>query len=265
MFEKSTIQSLNHFLRFYTQYSIHVAFAIWSFYRSYLLMNKQKSDFHLDITLIFGSIAVYNILKYPNFRSITFRFQSNNQKIGYLLTLSCFAVSIFTFVNATLELQIKLLLSGVGVWLYPILRPFGIWKMFVVSIVISWTCVGIPLFEKLNFYHYIHVILSAALLLWIWLIPFEIFDRKNDRLLQPTLAQRLSVSQFKRAGLLCLSIWFTWSLHIINPEIPLFTISILTALAIVFTNEKRAYYYTALGVESLPILWYFSLLLHEHL
>jgi hypothetical protein len=264
MFEKSTNQFATPFLRFYTLYSIHVALAIWCFYRGQLWIYEQKSDTNLDVMLFLGCIAVYNLLKYPDFRGFKPHRQSKTHFFGYLLTLFCLIISIFTYVNAPPVLQIKLLFSGVGVLLYPILRPFGVWKMFVVAFVVSWTCVGVPLFESLPKIVFINAVLSASLILWIWLIPFEIYDRKTDQLRQPTIAQRLSINQFKIMGLLSLLIWFLWNVQTKNTHIPLYIITVLTCLSLLASNEKRNYYFTALGVESLPILWYLSLIIFQH-
>lgn len=263
MFEKSIKQFVAPFLRFYTLYSIHVALAIWCFYRSQLWIYEQKSDVKLDIMLFLGSIAVYNLLKYPDFRSITPNRNTKTHFLGYLLTIFCLIISIFTYVNATPVLQIKLLVSGVGVLIYPILRPFGIWKMFVVALVVSWTCVGVPLFESLSLTAFLNALFSSSLILWIWLIPFEIYDRKNDQLKHPTLAQRLRVNQFKIIGLLSLLIWFLWNAQTTKTHISLYIISVLTGLSVLASSEKRKYYFTALGVESLPIVWYLSLLIFQ--
>lgn len=260
MFEKRPRPLFKRIIDFYLRYSFHVALGIYCFYKVFEYTLKQNKDLSFEIIVFFGSIVAYNFLKYPRFLLIKTHRQSFEQNLGMFVTFLALCISFITFVNMTPGRQLSLLLSGIGVLLYPLLRPFGIWKMFIVALVVAWTCIGVPFLNQLPFQKLILSLLNALMILWIWLIPFEIYDRKNDQLLKPTLAQRLALIPFKIIGLSCLIFWFFLNVWMSGPFISTVVITVCTALALLLTNDEKSYYFTALGVESLPVLWYICLL-----
>lgn len=246
---------------FYIQSSLHVAFAIFALLHVTKVSLELTRNKNLECIIFFGTIVGYNFLKYfEAFQKGNYDFKKNRYVIG-LTFLSIIAV-IFFFLQLNSETQIFLIKIGLLVALYPFLRKFGFWKLFLVSFCVSAITVYATIFQQVSLSNNEKIILLQRFLIVISLmIPFEILDCQTDDDSLKTLPQRFGIFKTKLLGIVLLFPFVLLEFFKQKMEISTFAIAIITALFIVFTTFKRDKYYTSFWVESVPILWLVLLLI----
>jgi hypothetical protein len=244
---------------FYIQSSLHVAFAIFALLHVTEVSLELTGNRNLECIIFFGTIVGYNFLKYfEAFQKGNYDFKKNHYVIG-LTFLSIIAV-IFFFLQLKSETQIFFIKIGLLVALYPFLRKFGFWKLFLVSFCVTAITVYAPIFQQVSLSNNEKIILLQRFLIVISLmIPFEILDSQTDNETLKTLPQRFGILKTKWFGILILLPFIVLEFFKEKIEISTFVIAIITALFIVFTTFKRDKYYTSFWLESVPILWWMVL------
>jgi hypothetical protein len=182
------------------------------------------------------------------------------------LTVSILAAIGFVFFFLCLKrgVQINLLISGVAVLVYPLLRKYGWLKLFLVSIVVTYVTVYIPFQNvKLLPIDFYVSLMQRFFILTSLLIPFEIMDSKTDLETMNTLPQLLGINSSKIFGIILLIPFMVLEFLKPNPSYVVLLISIITAIFIKFTSLKRNQYYTSFWVESIPILWLILLMVFQ--
>jgi hypothetical protein len=103
------------------------------------------------------------------------------------------------------------------------------------------------------------------------ILIFEIIDLNKDDPHLQTVPQQIGVKRTKILGYVILLIFI--ALEIFNNNINFtfnfqflslifdIVIAIVIVLFLAFANEKRSKYYTSFWVESVPILWWFMILI----
>nr|WP_315149169.1 hypothetical protein [uncultured Flavobacterium sp.] len=246
---------------FYIKCSIHVAFAVYSLLEITVLSNRLKPIDNFSICVFFGTVLGYNFLKYYDvFRNRVFRFKKHFAIIATsILSGIGFLFSFYKLNDSTQKL---ILIAGILVLVYPILRKFGWIKIFLVSFVVTFITVYIPFqTEKwLPLEFYISLIQRFIILISL-LIPFEIMDSKSDDETLGTLPQIFGVNSSKMLGILLVIPFILLEFLKLHPSYLVLPIGIITVIFIDFTELKRNKYYTTFWVESVPIFWWLLLVL----
>ena len=246
---------LKQLLDFYIKSSIHVGVAVFSLV--YVTAFSDGSYKHMEYPscVFFGTVIGYNFLKYYN---VFWTGNFNSKKYYWILTVSILAAIGFIFFFLCLKrgVQINLLISGVAVLVYPLLRKYGWLKLFLVSIVVTYVTVYIPFQNvKLLPIDFYVSLMQRFFILTSLLIPFEIMDSKTDLETMNTLPQLLGINSSKIFGVILLIPFMVLEFLKPNPSYVVLLISIIIAMFIRFTTLKRNQYYTSFWVESIPILW----------
>lgn len=213
--------------------------------------------------IFFGTILGYNFLKY--FRVFYSRdFHRNRYNSILIISILAAIGFFFFFLGLNRSIQIHLLISGIAVLIYPLLRKFGWLKLFLVSIVVTYVTVYIP-FQSINglpldFYI---CLIQRFLIVISLLIPFEILDSKTDAESMNTLPQLFGINRAKIFGILLLFPFMVLEFLKPNPSYSVIPITIITGLFIQFTTLNRNQYYTSFWVESLPVFWLGLLILFQ--
>jgi hypothetical protein len=254
---------LKRLLDFYIKSSVHVGVAVFSLVYVTAFSDGLFKNIVYPSCVFFGTILGYNFLKY-----FYFFFKGNFQGKKYygILIVSILATVGFLFFFLCLKssIQIHLLISGIAVLVYPLLRKYGWLKLFLVSIVVTYVTVYIPLQNvnllPIDFYV---SLLQRFFILTSLLIPFEIMDSKTDLETMNTLPQLLGINSSKIFGIILLIPFMVLEFLKPYPSYVVLLISIITAMFIKFTSLKRNQYYTSFWVESIPILWLILLMVFQ--
>ena len=254
---------LKRLLDFYIKSSIHVGVAVFSLVYVTAFSYFSSKNIAYPCCVFFGTILGYNFLKYFYF---FFKGNFHNKKYYGILTVSMLATVGFLFCFFCLKrsVQINLLISGIAVLVYPLLRKYGWLKLFLVSIVVTYVTVYIPLQNvKLLPIDFYVSLMQRFFILTSLLIPFEIMDSKTDLETMNTLPQLLGINSSKIFGIILLIPFMVLEFLKPNPSYVVLLISIITAMFIKFTSLKRNQYYTSFWVESIPILWLILLMVFQ--
>ena len=263
------MQILRKLLDFYIQSSIHVGLALFSLVYVTAFENDLCRHITYPCCVMFGTILGYNFLKYFEvFRQGKFyRF-----KYFAIIFVCIFSVYGFWFFFRMMFdiIKIQLLLSGILVLIYPLLRKYGILKMFFVSFVVAYLTafayiVASPMYHGIAALDFIkRFVLISALM-----IPFEIYDSQHDDKTMNTLPQKHGVETAKKVGYIMLLLFVVLDVVNFNHNVKIqylfidILIAIIIAIAIYFSSIKRSQYYTSFWVESIPILWWVLLILFK--
>lgn len=254
---------LKQLLDSYIKYSIHVGAAVFSLVYVSAFSDDLSKNIVYPSCVFFGTILGYNFLKYYNFLWIG---NFNSKKYHCILTVSILAAIgfIFFFLWLKRAVQINLLISGIAVLVYPLLRKYGWLKLFLVSIVVTYVTVYIP-YQSVKWLpsDFYVCLIQRFFILTSLLIPFEIIDSKTDLETMNTLPQLLGINSSKIFGIILLIPFTVLEFLKTNPSYVVLIISIITAMFIKFTSLKRNQYYTSFWVESIPILWLILLIVFE--
>lgn len=256
-----------HFLKkifdFYIQSSLHVAVAVLALARVTEIQLQLSGNENLERTIFFGTIVSYNFLKYfEAFQKGRFNLNRNRYLTG--VTFFSFIAVIFYFLQLNHQTQIYFIKIGLMVALYPFLRRFGFWKLFLVSFCVTAVTVYTPLVSQSSFSDHEKIILLQRFLIIISLmIPFEILDSQTDAKTLKTLPQRYGILKTKLFGIALLFPFVLLEFLKEHIEVSTFITAAITAFFIGFTNFKREKYYTAFWVESVPVFWLILLLIFD--
>jgi hypothetical protein len=137
----------------------------------------------------------------------------------------------------------------------------------VIALVWTFTTVLLPLVDNDISLNTDAVITSVQRFIFVivLMLPFEIRDLNYDSLKLATIPQKIGVKNTKVSGVLLLIIFFVldYFKDDLTSDSILSTLGIVfvTLLFMVFSNKNQSKYYSALWVESLPIVWLVILLM----
>ena len=171
---------LKQLFDFYIKSSLHVGLAVLSL----VYVTAFSDDLYKDIVypscVFFGTVLGYNFLKYFY---VFWKGNYHSKKYYGILLISFFAFVGFLFFFLWLKrsVQINIIISGIAVLVYPLLRKYGWVKLFLVSIVVTHVSVYIPFqtVKWLPFDFYVSLT-QRFFILTSLLIPFEILDSKTN-------------------------------------------------------------------------------------
>ncbi len=241
-------KSLFHF---HIHSSLHVATSVWALLqitKSYLHIS---SDPDIEIIIFFGTQFSYTFLK--NFTDLKNKtFQIKKHKSLTTISLISLLLVFYSFLHLTPTLQIEFIKIGLLIILYPVFRPFGWLKIFLVAFAFAYITVYIPaIAAHQQLFQYQAIALQRFIIVICLILPFEILDVKTDPKSLKTIPQRIGITKTKILGLLLLTLYFYIAIDI--------AIAIIIALAIIFATPNRNRYYSLFWVECIPIFWWFLL------
>ena len=167
---------------------------------------------------------------------------------------------LLLFLEQDAQIQLDLLLALGLVVLYPFIRKLGWLKPFFVSIVVSYITVAVPLkaSEGVAWFFVQRFLLLSSLM-----IPFEILDSTTDSVSLQTLPHLFGVARTKLIGYVLVGLYCVASFRALSIHYPCFIYALSSGVAIYFSSQERSWYYTSFWVESLPIVWWFLLILFQ--
>ncbi|HQE33309.1 MAG TPA: hypothetical protein PLO52_01835 [Flavobacterium alvei] len=263
---------------FYIQSSIHVALSAYSLVQMTHFMFPIPNIKPVANFAFFGTIVGYNFVKYEALaRAKSHRKRDKLKSIAVLSFLSFLAVGFYFF-----QLQRLTQMVSVAVFILTLLYtlPFfpnrknarnwaGV-KIYIVSFCWVGVTLILPILDAgisitMDFYL---KCMQRFILIFVLILIFEIIDLANDDPHLQTVPQQIGVRRTKNLGYILLLIFCVleffnskFNFHFFSLQLLLvFAIAIIVALFLAFVNENRSKYYTSFWVESVPILWWWLVL-----
>lgn len=262
-------------LDFYIHGSIHVAFSVYAlvqmtFYFFHITYSAPMSFF-----AFFGTIVGYNFVKYDELvRTKKLQMNTERKAIVILSGFSFLATSYCFFLLERSTQMVSIVFLGLTIlYTLPVIPKLGNvrnWagvKIYIVAFCWSGVTLLLPIINtSLSFSQDVGVKFCQRFLLVIILILiFEIIDLKKDDLSLQTVPQKIGVKKTKFLNLVLLILFYF--LEFLKSDFQFIQLSmnlvLITALGLFtfFTNAKRSEYYTSFWVESVPVFWWFLVLL----
>lgn len=256
-------------LKLYINSSIHVALAVVSFTCITYLDFDLKIEKNVLAFVFFSTIVAYTFVKYiPLVKQERLRLTKSLKSIFILALVSVLPIFISLFY---FEARVVFFIFFLGLFTLLYVLPFlpkaknlrdvsGL-KIFIIALVWIGTTVILPFlsseFELSSFdVEKIMYIMSRFLLVIALIIPFEIRDLNLDQIYLKTLPQVFGIFKSKLLAVsFVLTSMLLLSFVILDTNIYVF-IHALIILLILFSKRHNAFLYTALLVESVPILWF---------
>lgn len=259
-------------LRFYINSSIHVALSVYCLLNiTYVYWGFTRKE-ALSNFLFFGTIIAYNFIKYfkvsNSYNSGSIK---NLKRIQYF---SFFCLLFFSYYLLQLNLKTILFIIPLGIItvLYAVpfiegfrknLRSIAYLKILIVALVWSSLTVILPIYDYgvhiENNSTLILMTVQRFLLIFVFVLPFDIRDMNYDAASLHTLPQKIGLRATKRVGLFILILCLVLELTISNDSKFLkcfFVIFIITLVLLMRASEKQSFFYSPFIVEAIPIIWF---------
>ncbi len=268
---------LERLLDFYIFSNIHVAFATFCFTKitlsSYLIQQNDIAWF-----VFFSTVLSYNYIRlYRRSEIKTDWFAlwiTKHRNILILVCLVSLAGLIFYGLRLTQNALLALIPFGLATLFYVLpfsrgksLRAVSTLKLFLIAFCWAGVTVLLPLIQN-NATIDVNVFitfLQRFLFVVAITIPFDIRDLSFDTDSLMTLPQMIGLDNSKRLGLLFLMLFL--GLNFLKSDIDIsilrteLIVALLALILLVRAKEHQHKYYSALFVESIPIVWYLLILI----
>lgn len=268
---------LKTILDFYIKSSIHVAFAVIS------LVGVWSLEFETDLSgyfygfVFFATITGYNFVKYAEIAGLHHRSLTNSLQAIQLFSSFAFAL----FVYCSFYVDPKTIIGGVAfsglTFFYAVpvtqnksLRTLAGLKVLIVALVWAGVTTILPVLEShLTFNTDVWItFLQNVFIVLALLIPFEIRDLQFDKLSLGTMPQKwgVKVTKFLGVALLFGAITIESFKDVLSTShiSALLLTCVITIVAIVVSRKKQTKYFAAFWVESIPIIYFFLMVLFSH-
>lgn len=272
--QKQIVKAFLKIIDFYIFSNIHVALATFALVKITLLQ-LGISENTTPWFVFFSTLVSYNFIRFLRLNETSTWHKlwlENNIKMLYLIS----GLSLISILALSLQLRIKTLLLlfpfvlATFFYVSPIkkrsLRNIGGLKLFLIAL--SWASVTvlIPLTQNyitLRTTDWISFLQRFFFVIAITL-PFDIRDVNYDSTNLKTIPQQLNLAKSKFFGILILLLFIL--LELVKPQteqyiVSLLIIAIVAGLLLWKASKTQSKYYSALFVESLPILWYFGIII----
>lgn len=268
---------------FYLKSSIHVALSVYALVRMTQFMFEIPYDESIALFSFFGTIVGYNFVKYDALARGKKRMMRNELKIIALFSFFSFlAVGFYFFqlerVTQIVAVSVLILTLLYTLPFFPNRKNARNWagvKIYIVSLCWVGVTLLLPLVnahQDLGLDFFIKCV-QRFILIFNLILVFEIIDLANDDPHLKTVPQQIGVKRTKILG--CVLLMIFCGLELLNSNINfkgnfqssllqlllILFIAVVTALFLLFANEKRSKYYTSFWVESVPILWWLMVVL----
>jgi len=260
---------------FYINGSVHVGLSCFALVQITQHYFNIFNDYRMACFAFFGTIVGYNFVKYEALVRIKKTQMKNELKaISVLVILSLIAVG-FCFFQLKRLTQIISTAILVLTLLYTLpffpnrinARNWAGVKIYIVALCWVGVTVVLPVLNaeiSITSDFYLKCI-QRFILIFVLILIFEIIDLAKDDPHLQTVPQLIGVKRTKNLGFLLLVLFFGLNffsfINDTNFEYSSFIIAIVVALFLAFANERRSKYYTSFWAESVPILWWWLLVL----
>ena len=260
---------------FYINCSIHVAFSCFALVKLTEYIFSINATNNVSNFAFFGTIIGYNFIKYNALALSKNHLMSKELKAIAVVSFLSFLSACYYFFQFQISTKLIGFIYLITTILYALpffpnkknARNFKGIKIFVVAFCWVGVTVILPFVEsnlEITPDFYLKCIQRYVLIFGLILI-FEIIDLQTDDLYLQTVPQKIGVKRTKIIGIfLLLLFYFLEFLNSNFNSLQLFINAILivvTSLFLLFANERKSKYYTSFWVESIPIFWYFLLLI----
>lgn len=261
----------------YLQGSLHVALSVYCLIRITEIVLALPPDAYMAGFGYFGTIVGYNFIKYDALA------RSGKPKLSLNLRLFI-AISVFAFLatgycffklNTHTQLVSAAVLLITALYTLPFFpnqknaRSWAGLKIYMVALCWVGVTVVLPVLNAgapLTSDFYI-VCVKRFILIVVLLFVFEIIDLAWDDPHLKTVPQQIGILRTKQLGILLLLVFLALELLQMNKNSTHFIASIflivVTAVFLIFANERRSKYYTSFWTESIPVLWLLAIMLLE--
>ena len=251
----------------YLQGSMHVALSVYCLIRITEFLLHLGQNPYIEGFGYFGTIVGYNFIKYDALARSGKPRQSLNLKLFITISVLAFIGTAYCFFKLNFLTQVFSSVVFVITALYTLpffpnhknARSWAGFKIYMVAL--SWVGVTVVL-PVLNaeapmgtdFYI---ICLKRFILIVVLLFVFEIIDLAWDDPHLKTVPQQIGVKRTKHLGILLLLVFLSLEFlrtdkNSIDFAANIFLIAI-TAVFLLFANERRSRYYTSFWTESIPI------------
>ena len=272
---------LRQILNFYINSSIHVAFAVVAMTWVTLIQFELHNDYVILSFVFYATVTGYNFVKYFGVAKFHHRSLAAWLKTIQIFSFIAFVGMCYYALKLNINSLIYLSIFGLITFLYAIpllpmryfrdnqknLRQISGLKIYVIAFVWVFTTVFLPLIEK-NYHINVDVVITGAqrfVFVIVLMLPFEIRDLMYDSVKLATIPQRIGVKNTKIIGVLLMLVFFflEYFKDQISSEaiIANAMIMIVTLIFVLLAHKNQSKYYSALWVESLPIIWLVVLLM----
>ncbi len=255
---------------FYIDASVHTAIAVLSLLHATYLVLHLPVAYDLNLFVFFGSISIYNFVKYgveaKKYILVANRYHKNIQ--FFSITTLVIAIYYAFFLDFKVLCLVAVMVLITGLYALPVLpkmkslRNLGGLKIAVVAFIWAGTTVALPMLATSTpiSFNIIIEILQRFLLVLILLIPFEIRDLAYDAPELRTLPQRIGVSRTRVFGSFMVIIFYALTFlktnFMIVEGIGKGVLFLILGFLMLFTEKKQKKYFASFWVEAIPIIWW---------
>lgn len=237
----------NNLTPFFVGFSIIISYNLIRFYE---IKSKRLSWFKVWFQQCKNLLITLVVFSSGSLLYLTFftSFNLNSLIVLFPFTLMTFFYVIPIFKTKNTHFSFRY---------FPSLKIFSIaisWAGISVLFPVAEASIPIDAFVILEF-------LKRFLILLAITIPFDIRDLDSDIETLKTLPQLLGISNAKKVGIIALIFFVFLGIRSNQYLIAEVIISIITGLFLWFSSIHKSRYYTSFWVESIPILWFFIILL----
>ena len=262
------------FFNFYINASIHVALAVYAFVRvteQYFELDYQE---YFNYFIFFATITGYNFVKYAGVAKLHHRSLTEDLKIIQIFSFFCFLATCYYGAQISLKTLIYSAPFVLLTLLYAVpflsgfhknLRQISYLKIIVVALVWAGFTVLLPVIEASRevSLHVLFLCLQRFLIVVVLVLPFDIRDVQYDAISLQTIPKKIGVQKTKRLGLgiLIFALLLEYGINANDISKNVFMIFFFTTLVFLMRSKmNQSKYYSSFWVESLPIIWYLTLL-----
>ncbi|MDN3676459.1 hypothetical protein QWY90_03955 [Flavobacterium paronense] len=266
---------IKRLLDFYINSSLHVSLSVYALVRMTGFLYAIDAIQPVANFAFFGAIVGYNFVKYVALARTQKGQMRTELKLIVILSLLSFLATGYFFFQlgpTTKIISVALLLVTLLYTLpfFPNRKNARNWVGFKIYIVaLSW--VGVTLFLPIvnaGIPCSVNVFIIAIqrfILIFVLVLIFEIIDLQVDDPNLKTVPQQIGVERTKIVGAVLLFVFallgfFQTNFLFLTLFIRLGVVFTLL-LFLLFANEKQSKYYSSFWAESIPIFWWFLLLL----
>lgn len=264
-------------LDFYIFSNLHVALATF-FLVKLTLMQVGISENRTALFVFVSTLVSYNLIRVLRINNVQNWYSTwiiQNRKVLYLLN----GIGVFYILYLSLFLRLKSLLVltpfllATSFYVFPLkkyaLRNIPYLKLFLIAI--SWAGITVlfPLIQNLLIPRNIDYIVFMQRFVFVVFItiPFDIRDVNYDKKELKTLPQQLGIRKSKKLAVLLTLLFIL--LEFTKPKneqsiIITVIVAVLSAILILRATKKQSKYYSALFIESIPIIWYVLFVYHSN-
>lgn len=254
---------------FYINSSIHVALSVFSLVKMTQFMFKIPYDNAVGYFALFGTIVGYNFVKYDALARSQKNQMRNELKAIAILSCIAFFVSGYYFskLQRTTQFIGFIFLALTLLYTLPFFpnrknaRNWAGIKIYIVALCWVGVTVILPVLDAqiaITSVFYLKC-LQRFILVFVLILIFEIIDLQTDDPHLQTVPQKIGLKRTKVLGLCLLVIFYFlefFKTNFIQFQLIINLILFLvTALFLLFANEKKSRYYSSFWVELIPVLW----------